>query len=119
TLEAVRQQIRDAEKNAQRLAELRDTLQQREEAARQAADVVEQAERERQQAESYRQQAEGYEALHEWIRLKEVEASLSDFAQDRTTLEEEHQQTADAYASTQVRTRGLLYQTLAITLLAM
>lgn len=119
TLEAVRQQIRDAEKNAQRLAELRATLQQREEAARQAADVVEHAERERQQAESYRRQAEGYEALQEWIRLKEVEASLSDFAQDRTTLEEEHQHAADAYASTQVRTRRLLYQTLVITLLAM
>jgi hypothetical protein len=118
TLDAVRQRIHDAEKNVQTLEGIRTTVQQREETAHQAAERAAQAERERQQAESNRRQAEGYEALQEWIRLKEVEASLSDFEHDRVTLVEERQPAADAYASSQVRARRLLYQTATTMLLA-
>ncbi|HEX6544428.1 MAG TPA: AAA family ATPase, partial [Ktedonobacterales bacterium] len=118
TLEDIRREMQGTDQKARALADLRAVLRQREETAHQAADATASAERERQQAEAHRRQAEGRVALRDWLRLKEVDASLSGFARDRATLEDERGKAADALLRAQGQTRGSLVAAAATTLVA-
>ncbi len=105
-LDALERQVMEAQARAGRLAELRETLGQREEAARKAAAAADEAERQRQMAEATKLQAEGRAALQEWIRLKEVEGSLAGYQRERAALDDEHRSAEADHAASQVRARG-------------
>ena len=118
-LNAVEAAVREAEERVLALADLRTTLQQQEAAAQRTTQAAAEAERAREQAEARRRQAEGRGALHEWVRLKEVEARLSGFTHDRARLEEERRRAEEARAAARARVRTPLYAAIGATLLAL
>ena len=117
-LEATQRDIRAAEGRVSTLEDLRAALRRHGEAARRATEASKQAERNRQETETRRREAEGRMALQEWIRLKEVEASLSGFVRERTRLEVVWRSATSARASAQGRARRPLYVAGVTTLLA-
>jgi DNA repair exonuclease SbcCD ATPase subunit len=118
-LDAAQADVREAVEQAHALAELRATLQRQEVVVQQTAQAATDAERVRQQAEARLREAEGRVALQEWVRLKEVEARLSGFMQDRSRLENERRHAEEARAAAQVRARTPLYAAVGATLLAL
>lgn len=118
-LEAAQIAVREAEQQVNARADLRATLQRQQAAAQRTAQATAEAERAREHAEERRRQAEGRAALQEWVRLKEVEARLSSFTQERTRLEDERRRADEARAAARARTHTPLYAAAGVTLLAL
>lgn len=104
-LEELERQRTEADASARTLAGLRAALDQREAEADAAEEAAAAAEHARQAAATRRLRAEGRAALQDWVRLKQVEASLAGYQQDRSTLETKQREVESAHAASQARAR--------------
>jgi len=118
-LEATQTVVREAEERVRALADLRATLRRQRAAAQQTSQAAAETAQARQQIEARRREAEGRAALQEWVRLKEVEARLSGFGQERAQLEDDRRRADEARAAAHARARTPLYAAAGISFLAL
>jgi len=117
--QATLQNISAMEAKAQEIASLEVEIQQRENAVHGLATEVARAEQQMRIAEDAVRLAAGYEALNNWIRLKEVEHSISDYTARYNELVTRQHEAEEASAATRQKTRFPLVIAVVLTALAL
>ncbi len=117
--QATLQNISAMEAKAQEIASLEAEIQQRESAVHGLATEVARAEQHMRIAEDAVRLAAGYEALSNWIRLKEVERSISDYTTRYNELVARQREAETVSAAAHQKTRLPLVIAVTLTVLAL